>query len=91
MARTGMKFGGDVPVRPAVADIEGQCRLFEIAAMDLDPGCVAGERGSSIRADHEPRRQHQALARMLTSASSGVIVSASSSNRVRPESSDARC
>ena len=51
-----MKLGGDIPMRPGMGDIEGQRRLIEFAAPDLDAGCRATERLAPVGADHEATR-----------------------------------
>ena len=58
-ARTlrGVKLGGDISMRPRMADVEGQCRLVERAAADLDAGCLPALRLAAVRADHEAGRQ----------------------------------
>ena len=88
----GMKLGRDIPMRPRMADVEGQRGLIEFAAPDLDAGGLAAERLPSVGADHEARRQRSAAGRCESrrSSSCGLIASASSSNRVRLESSAAR-
>ena len=63
MARTAYEIRWRHSRAAGLGDIEGQCRLLEFAAMDLDAGCVAAKRMPAISADHKPRRQHQALAR----------------------------
>ena len=67
-----------------MGDVEGQRRLMQIAALDVDAGGLAGQRLPSIRADHQARGQR--LARRVwiaTIASCGSMVAASSSMRVR--------
>ena len=76
-----MKLGGDISMRPGMADVEGQRGLIEFAAPDLDAGGLAAERLPSVGADHEARGQRfvPGRVRMATSASSradrvGLIV-----------------
>ena len=89
-ARTlrGVKLRGDISMRPRMADVEGQRRLVEAAAADLDAGGLAGTAIAVRR--RRPRGAPPATwpsrVWIATSASSGLIVTASSSNRVRPES-----
>src|SRR6185295_4695115 len=58
-ARTlrGMKLRGDISMRPRMADVEGQRRLVEGAASDLDAGGLPAQRLPSVRANHEARGQ----------------------------------
>ena len=53
----GMKFGGDISMRPRMRDVEGQRGLIEIAALDVDAGGLAAQRMPAIGADHQPRGQ----------------------------------
>ena len=79
-----VELGRDVLVRAGMGDVEGQRRLMEVAALDVDAGGLARRRLPSIRADHQARGQRLALRVWIeTSASCGSIVAASSSNRVR--------
>ena len=57
----GMKFRRDIPMRPRMADVEGQRGLIEVAAPDLDAGGFAAKRLPAIGADHKARCQRSAL------------------------------
>ena len=57
-----MKLGGDISMRPRMADVEGQRGLIEVAALDLDAGGLAAQRMPSVGADHKARRQRLSLA-----------------------------
>ncbi len=50
----GVKLGGDISMRPRMADVEGQRRLVEIAAADRDAGGFAAGRLPAVGADHQP-------------------------------------
>ena len=78
----GVKLGRDISMRPRMADVEGQRRLVEVAAADLDAGGLAGTAIAVRR--RRPRGAPTAICRarvwIATSASSGLTVTASSSN-----------
>ena len=56
-ALRGVKLGRDIPMRPRMADIEGQRGLVEVAVADRDAGGLARQRLPPVGADHKPRRQ----------------------------------
>ena len=49
-------------MRPRMADVEGQRRLIEVAALDLDAGGLAAQRLPPVGADHQARGQRFSLA-----------------------------
>ena len=79
-----------------MADVEGQRRLMEVAAPDLDAGGFAAQRLPSVRADHEARGQRLSVAgldrqRLRPAARSSPPHRRSASGRgVRPRAPPAR-
>ena len=75
-----VELGRDILVGAGMADVEGQRRLMQVAAPDVDAGGLAGQRLPSIRADHQARGQRLAAAgldrnhRVLRIDRGGLIV-----------------
>src|SRR6185437_13878453 len=66
-----MKFGGDILVRPRMADVEGQRRLAQRALSHIDPGSDAAYRVASVGACQEACREE--LSALGSDSNDGLI------------------